>query len=124
MAAPAPLPTMTVPAPVAKPSAPAKPAKRLTLAELRTEVARIDADLEVRTRKVEESNAALVAAQKRLVVVRREATAARAVATQAHEDLGRFAAAAYRGQQLSPVVTVLMGPPAGATDTLRNRQNL
>lgn len=125
--APAPAPA-PAPKPAAKSTARAttkkKPAKKLTLAELRAEIARVDAELDRRTLLVEQSTAAMTDARRRLAETRTASVRARLDANRAHIELGRYAAAAYRGQQLSPMVTVLMGPPAGAEQTLRNLQNL
>lgn len=128
-----PVPTLTVPAARTASAAPrpaattkAKPAKakRLTLAQLRAAVKAVDDDLARRTAEYERGAALLASSRNRLAAVQAEATRARAEATQARDDLGRFAAAAYRGGQVPSDLVVLMAPPAGATDTLRGLQSV
>ena len=131
-AAPTPIPTIVVAPPATAPAKSIKPKqkkaakkpKRITLAQLRATAARLDAALERRTLELERSQAlvdqnkaAARSAQKAAVTARAEADAARV-------ELGIYAAAAYRGQQMPTDLTVLMSPAGSASETLRNLQSL
>lgn len=92
--------------------------KRPTLRELRDESDRIAADMQERTAALERSEAARDEAEAHREAVSAEAVEARVSAVAAHAQLGRFAAAAYRGQQLPLEITVLVSPQGQTSDTL------
>lgn len=88
------------------------------LEQLRVKAVRIADQLTEQTAQLEASQAALAAAVQQRDDLTAQALAAQTVAARAHDDLGRYAAAAYRGQQVSLDITVLMAPQAETSDTL------
>jgi hypothetical protein len=100
------------------------PGKRPTIAQLRAEQERIDKELEARTVEYKAAVDELTASKDELADVETRATAARTAAVAAQTELGKYAAAAYRGQQFPMELVVLLAPPGETTDTLHNLQKL
>jgi zinc D-Ala-D-Ala carboxypeptidase len=91
---------------------------------LRAKIRKTDEAVAEQTAAWEASQARLRTATDEHTRVEKAAVAARAEAARAHVDLGKFAAAAYRGQSLPTEIVMLVAPPANVGDTLHGLQTL